>query len=61
MRPGFVVYLKSGGPALTIKSVLRSKVADVTWLDGSETPRSAEFPLVCLTKTDPKGWSRKSV
>ena len=61
MNIGDIVYLKSGGPALTIKSVHRCEVADVTWLDGNETLRSAEFPLVCLTKTDPKGWSRKSV
>jgi len=58
MNPGDVVYLKSGSPALTIKSVRGANV-EVTWLDGFETPCTAEFPVVCLTTTDPRGWTRK--
>ena len=58
MKPGDIVYLKSGSPALTVK-LMYGDVAVVTWFDDSETPCTAEFPVVCLSEVNHSSWTAK--
>lgn len=52
MNAGDVVYLNSGGPALTVLSVDGNGLVSVQWFAGAEY-RSAQFPTASLTATDP--------
>ena len=58
MKPGDIVYLRSGSPALTVKRVY-GDMAEVGWLADRETLRTAEFPQVCLSETNYSGWTAK--
>jgi uncharacterized protein YodC (DUF2158 family) len=61
MNPGDVVYLKSGGPAMTVGCIEMLKMtqsgplvayAVVSWFAGKESC-TKQFPVTSLTKTDP--------
>ena len=60
MNPGDVVYLKSGGPAMTVKKLeVRSHTpgvqsADVSWFADKGTLCSGTFPVSCLTSESPR-------
>lgn len=52
MEIGDVVYLKSGGPSMTVQAFPEKDSVQVQWFSGSE-PRSAEFPVASLVVDDP--------
>lgn len=67
MNPGDVVYLRSGGPAMTVRHVgvgQQTEVsplveyAEVTWFSGGwfsgKELFTKQFPVISLTKTKPK-------
>lgn len=58
MKPGDIVYLKSGSPALTITRVY-GDMAEVTWMRTGELLSSGEFPLACLSETNHSSWTAK--
>jgi uncharacterized protein YodC (DUF2158 family) len=49
---GALVHLRSGGPAMTVKSVNGDEVTSV-WADEDGNVRSATFPLALLTVEEP--------
>lgn len=62
MNPGDVVYLKSGGPAMTVRCVSMGQLtkssplveyAEVTWFSDKEV-FTKQFPTASLSKTEPK-------
>lgn len=52
MKTGDVVYLKSGGLAMTVKVVVNQDCKCV-WFNGGST-LEAQFPIVVLTDEKPK-------
>ena len=54
LAKGDVVYLKSGGPAMTIAKT-RNDSYTVQWIDSGENLRTHEFPGACLTQVKPRG------
>ena len=58
MKPGDIVYLKSGSPALTVTRVY-GDMAEVTWLRAGNLFGYGEFPLVCLSATNHSSWTAK--
>jgi len=58
MKPGDIVYLRSGSPALTVKRVY-GDMAEVTWLRAGDLFSTAEFPQVCLSETNHSSWTAK--
>jgi uncharacterized protein YodC (DUF2158 family) len=57
MNPGDVVYLKSGGPAMTVRRVQGDIVAEVLWFSDEDTLCTADFPLVCLSTSLNHNWT----
>ena len=62
MNPGDVVYLKSGGPAMTVGCIEMMKISQsgppvayavVSWFSGKESCCTKQFPVTSLTKTEP--------
>lgn len=51
--PGSVVYLLSGGPAMTIVSITGAGVAECIWFDTAGQVQRAYFPAFLLTNTKP--------
>lgn len=49
MQPGDVVYLKSGGPRMTIRWIDNERQAYCEWFDGA-TNKGAKFALTSLEK-----------
>ena len=60
MNPGDVVYLKSGGPAMTVKRVLTDPSnVDVAWFADKETLCTSQFPVACLSAFADRNWTAK--
>ena len=58
MKPGDIVDLKSGSPALTVTRVY-GDIAEVVWLRAGDQVGSGEFPQVCLSETNHSSWTAK--
>lgn len=52
-KEGDVVYLKSGGPAMTITGVSDNQNSNCEWFDKHHTFQSRTFINLALTKNNP--------
>lgn len=59
LKLGDVVYLKSGGPPMTVSNIINSKditentVVDCVFFDCNSNVRHVDFTMKALTKTVP--------
>lgn len=53
LTPGSVVYLLSGGPAMTVVGITAAGVAECIWFDANAHVQKAYFPAFLLTNTKP--------
>ena len=51
--PGSVVYLLSGGPAMTVVGITGGGVAECVWFDTTGHVQKAYFPAFLLTNSKP--------
>lgn len=53
-KEGDVVYLKSGGPAMTITELSDDRSSYCEWFDKNQEQQSNSFKNTALTKEDPR-------